>query len=215
MTDFAAERRNMVDGQVRTADVTDPRIITAMLEVPRERFVPPDRAGLAYLDIDLPLGAGRAMIKPMLLGKLLQAADIDSSGHVLDLASGSGYGAAILAQVAGSVVALEENATLAAIGRGELATLPNVISATGPLSAGWPAAAPYDAILIEGASEISPQMFCRDLKQGGRLVCVLGSGPGARAMLYRRSGEELAGRPLFDAAAPLLPGFDKKPVFAF
>ena len=215
MTDFAAARQHMVDGQVRTADVTDQRIVSAMREIPRERFVPPESVALAYLDLDLPLGGGRCLLKPMVLAKLIQAADIGPTEHVLDVACATGYGAAVLAQVAGSVVALEEDKKLAAFAAGALATVPNLTLATGPLAAGWARAAPYDAILLEGATEVVPHALCRGLKDGGRLVCVLGSGPGAKAMIYCRSGDDFGGRPLFDAAAPLLPGFAKQPVFAF
>jgi protein-L-isoaspartate(D-aspartate) O-methyltransferase len=215
MIDVTAARQNMVDGQVRTADVTDLRIIAAMRETARERFVPAASAGLAYLDLDLPLGGGRCLLKPMVLAKLIQAADIDPTDHVLDAGCATGYGAAILAQVAGSVVALEEDAKLAAIASAALGGLPNVTMVTGPIVAGWERAAPYDVVLLEGASEIVPQALCRQLKDGGRLLCVYGSGPGAKAMLYRRSGDDFGGRPLFDAAAALLPGFAKQPVFAF
>jgi protein-L-isoaspartate(D-aspartate) O-methyltransferase len=215
MTDFAAARQHMVDGQVRTSDVTDPRIISAMREIARERFVPPESVGLAYLDLDLPLGGGRCLLKPMVLAKLIQAADIGPTEHVLDVACATGYGAAVLAQVAGSVIALEEDKKLAAFAAGTLANVPNLTRATGPLASGWAGAAPYDAIIVEGATEVAPHALCRELKDGGRLVCVLGSGPGAKAMIYCRSGDDFGGRPLFDAAAPLLPGFAKQPVFAF
>ncbi len=215
MTDFAAARRMMVDGQVRTVDVTDLRIISAMQEIPRERFVPPTSASLAYLDIDLPLSGARRLLKPMVLAKLMQAAEIDPEDHVLDVACATGYGAAVLARVAGSVVALEEDKKLGQAVSTALAGIPNVTLASGALTAGWPQAAPYDAILLEGATELVPRVLCAQLKDGGRLVCVLGPGPGAKAMLYRRSGEDFGGRPLFDAAAPLLPGFAKTPVFVF
>ncbi len=215
MTDFAAARQHMVDGQVRTADVTDLRIISAMREIPRERFVPPESVALAYLDLDLPVGGGRCLLKPMVLAKLIQAADIGPTEHVLDVACATGYGAAVLAQVAGSVVALEEDKKLAAFAAGALAAVPNLTLAKGPLASGWAGAAPYDVILLEGETEVVPHALCRELKNGGRLVCVLGSGPGAKAMIYCRSGEDFGGRPLFDAAAPLLPGFAKQPVFAF
>ena len=114
MTDFAAARRHMVDGQVRTADVTDLRIIAAMLEVPRERFVPPASAALAYLDLDVPVGERpRRLLKPMVLAKLIQAAEIEATDRVLDVGCATGYGAAVLARIAGQVVALEQDAGLA------------------------------------------------------------------------------------------------------
>jgi len=217
MTDFATARRNMVEGQVRTADVTDLRIIAAMLEIPREAFVPPARAGLAYLDCDLQIGPGthgtRRLLKPMVLAKLIQAAELAGSDRVLDVGCATGYGAAVLARIAAHVVALEEDAGLTKIDA--LAGLPNLTLASGPLAAGYPQGGPYDAIVLEGAAEMAPQALFRQLKDGGRLVCVLGSGPGAKAMLYRRSGEDVGSRPIFDAAAPILPGFAKPPVFAF
>jgi protein-L-isoaspartate(D-aspartate) O-methyltransferase len=216
MTDFAAARRNMVDGQVRTADVTDLRIISAMLEVPREAFLPPAKAALAYLDLDVPVGeGGRRLIKPMVLAKLIQAADLTNTDRVLDVGCVTGYAAAVLARIAGQVVALEQDASLAQAARAALSTLPNVAVQSGMLTEGWPQGGPYDAILVEGATEFAPEALLRQLKDGGRLVCVLGSGPSAKAMLYRRSGHDTGGRAIFDATAPQLPGFAKPPQFAF
>ena len=216
MTDFATARRHMVDGQVRTADVTDLRIISAMMDIPREQFVPPASAGLAYLDLDLPVGNGtRRLLKPMVFAKLIHAADIAATDHVLDVGCATGYGTAVLARLGGQVTALEQDAGLAQAARSALAAQSNVNVATGPLTAGWPQGGPYDVIVLEGATEIEPEGFLRQLKEGGRLVCVLGSAPGAKAMLYCRSGQEMGGRPIFDAAAALLPGFTKAPVFAF
>ena len=217
MTDFATARRHMVDGQVRTADVTDLRILAAMLEIPRENFVPSDADGLAYLDLDLAIGAAgaRRLLKPMVLAKLIHAADVASSDRVLDVGCGTGYAAAILSRIAGQVITLEQDSGLAQTARAALASQSNVNVVSGPLIAGWPQGAPYDLILLEGATEIAPHTFLGQLKDGGRLVCVLGSGPAAKAMLYCRSGEELGGRPIFDAGAAVLPGFARAPVFAF
>jgi len=219
MTDFANARRHMVDGQVRPADVTDLRVISAMLEVPRERFAPPAATSLAYLDLDLPVGEGagapRRLLKPIILAKLLNAAEIEPTDKVLDVGCATGYTAALLARIAGQVVALEQDPGLVKTAQAALAALSNVTVVNGPLVDGWAQGGPYDLILLEGATEIEPQAFCRQLKDGGRLVCVLGSAPGAAAMLYRRSGDEFGGRPVFNAAAAVLPGFVKPPAFAF
>lgn len=219
MTDFAAARRNMVDGQLRTAGVTDLRLISAMQEVPRERFVPQSGVALAYIDLDVPLGEGatasRHLLKPMVLAKLIQAADLAATDRVLDVACATGYAAAVLARIVGEVVALEQDDSLAQAAGAALSPLRNVSVVKGTLSEGWPSAAPYDAIVFEGATELVPHALCRQLKDGGRLVCVLGAGPGAKAMLYCRSGEDVGGRPIFDATAAVLPGFVKPPVFAF
>ena len=217
MTDFATARRHMVDGQVRTADVTDLRILAAMLEIPRENFVPSIAAGLAYLDLALAVdeAGARRLLKPMVLAKLIHAANVASSDRVLDVGCSTGYAAAILSRIAGQVIALEQDSGLAQTARAALASQSSVNVVSGPLIAGWPQGAPYDVILLEGATEIAPHTFLGQLKDGGRLVCVLGSGPAAKAMLYCRSGEELGGRPIFDAGAAVLPGFARAPVFAF
>ena len=215
MTDFTAARRHMVDGQVRTTDVTDLRVISAMLEVPRERFVPQASAAIAYLDLDVPVGASRRLLRPMVLAKLLQAAELEATDRVLDVGCATGYTAAVLARIAGQVVALEQDAGLAKAAGDALSSQPNVDVVSGSLVEGRPQGAPYDVVVLEGATEVMPDALCQQLKDGGRLVCVLGSGPGSKAMLYRRSGAEVGGRPIFDASAALLPGFAKTPVFAF
>src|SRR5476649_1293408 len=141
MPDFAAARRTMVDGQVRTSDVTDLRLVAAMLDLPRERFVPQDKMDVAYFDLDIPVGgqgggAGRPqrrLLKPMVLAKLIQAADIGSTDRVLDVGCGNGYAAAVLARVAGQVVALEEDAALAKAAGAALSSQPNVTVVSGPL----------------------------------------------------------------------------------
>ena len=215
MTDFAAARRHMVDGQVRTTDVTDLRVISAMLEVPRERFMPPASVSLAYLDLDVPVGGARRLLRPMVLAKLIQAAELKASDRVLDVGCATGYGAALLGRIAGDVVALEQDTALAKTAGDSLLSQPNVRVVTGALAEGWAQNAPYDVVIMEGAAELVPEALCQQLKNGGRLVCVLGTGPASKAMLYTRSSGEVGGRRVFDAAAALLPGFAKTPVFAF
>jgi protein-L-isoaspartate(D-aspartate) O-methyltransferase len=221
MTDFALLRRSMVDSQVRTADVTDPRLIAAMLAVPRERFVPPAEAELAYLDRDVRLpreGADeRRLLKPMVLAKLLQAAEIGEGAHVLEVGAATGYGAAVIAHLAGSLVALEESPALADAARDNLRALAldRVEVVRGPLAAGYPGSAPYDVIVVNGAFEVTPKELLHQLKPGGRLVGVSGRGPAGKAMLFYAVGTDSAGRPIFDATAPLLPGFAAPPAFVF
>jgi protein-L-isoaspartate(D-aspartate) O-methyltransferase len=194
-----------------------------MLAVPRELFVPPALAGQAYLDSDIVVGNGRALLKPMVFAKLIQAAHIGASDHVLDVGCATGYSSAVLSRLAGSVVALEESAdlahrageTLAGGGAAQGLVATQVLVATGRLTAGWPAAAPYDFILLNGAAEILPETLGRQLKPNGRLACIFGRGPASKAMIYRMVEGQLVGRPIFDANAPVLPGFAAPPAFVF
>jgi len=216
--DFALARRMMVDGQVRTRDVFDTNLLAAMAEIPRERFVPPEQAALAYLDRNIPLTAqgSRCLLQPMVLAHLLQAADIAEGEHVLDVGCATGYTAAVLARLAGTVVALEEDSALVASARralGEFA--PQVKVVEGPLQAGWPDLSPYDVIVLEGAAEVIPAAVFRQLKDGGRLVTIDGVRPGAKAAVYYSVTGDVSVRPLIEAAAPLLPGFAKPPAFVF
>jgi protein-L-isoaspartate(D-aspartate) O-methyltransferase len=213
MFDTAAARRMMVDGQVRTADVTNPELIAAMLAVPREAFVPQALAALAYADCDITLGPGRVLLKPMVLAKLIQAAQVGAGDRVLDVGCGTGYSSAVLSRIAGPVVALEEDAVLARRAQDVLASAVEVV--TGPLTAGWPAATPYDLILLNGATEIVPDALGRQLKPSGRLACIFGRAPAAKGMIYRLVEGQLVGRSIFDAAAPVVPGCAAAPAFVF
>ncbi len=222
MTDFAAARRSMVDSQVRTSDVTDLRIIAAMLELPRERFVPQSDAALAYLDRDIPLRApgvapGRCLLKPMVLAKMLQAAGVRASDHVLDVGCTTGYSAALLARLAGSVIALEEDPALAAAAGENLKAMGGgkVEVVKGPLAQGFAPRTPYDLVFIDGASEIEPRSLFDQIKDQGRLIAVVGRPPAARAVLYRSVGGDVSGWPVFDASAPILPGFAAPAEFVF
>jgi protein-L-isoaspartate(D-aspartate) O-methyltransferase len=221
MVDYAAARRMMVDGQVRTADVTDLRILNAMMDLPRERFLTEDKAALAYLDLDLAVNAPgqplRRLLKPMVLAKLVQAAAVGPDDRVLDVGCATGYSTALLGRLGGSIIGLEEDAALAkqAADAVSAAGQPNVRIVTGPLSDGCPTEAPFDVIVLEGAAEVVPETLFDQLKDGGRLVGVLGRGAEGKAMLYRRIGGELSGRAVFDAAATVLPGFAKRAEFVF
>lgn len=216
MADFASLRRTMVDGQIRTADVTDRPLIQAMLDVPRERYLPSAQAAIAYLDIDLPAGEhGRRLLTPMVLAKMLQALDLSEGDRALDIGCAGGYAAALMARMGASVVALEEESMLAAQARANLSDARNVTAISGKLADGHLSGAPYDVILVEGAIDLEPETLCRQLADGGRLVCIRGAGPAAKATLYRRDGAEITPRAVFDAAGSALPGFARPAAFAF
>jgi len=215
MIDYSRARRTMVDTQLRTADVTDQRVLDAFVEVPREDFVPADKVGLAYLDLDLPVAPGRCLMQPMVLAKLIQAAKPGPEDRAMVVAAGVGYGAAILTSLVASVTAVEDEAALAAFATGQLAAYPNVAVKTGPLAAGHAAGAPYDVILIEGAVELVPEAILAQLADGGRLVTVVGFDRPGRATSFIKSKGDAAGRVIFDIVAPPLQAFARKPEFAF
>jgi protein-L-isoaspartate(D-aspartate) O-methyltransferase len=221
MSAFATARQKMVDGQVRTNDVTDHRVLDAMLTVPREAFVPADRQGMAYLDLDLdvsPAGAVRRfLVKPMLTAKLLQAAEIRSTDRVLVVGCASGYAAALAARLAAEVVATESEPAVQSRAS-ELAAklgLGNVTVKMAAPSLGDPADGRFDVILLNGATEIPVDGLCRQLKEGGRLVGVFALSKPARAMIITHSHDDFGSRVLFDAAAPVLPGLEHVPEFVF
>jgi protein-L-isoaspartate(D-aspartate) O-methyltransferase len=172
---------------------------------------------LAYLDLDAPANdsGSRRLLKPMVLAKLLYAADIGGTDRVLDVGCASGYSSAILGRLGADVVALEEDAALAGRASTALRGQKNVTVVTGPLVAGWPASAPYDVIVVNGACDVAPAALCDQLADRGRLVCIVGSGPAGKATLFRRDGNDIGSRRIFDAAAPLLPGFARAPAFSF
>ncbi|MEW6644271.1 MAG: methyltransferase domain-containing protein [Pseudomonadota bacterium] len=221
MTNFANARRKMVDGQVRTSDVTDLRIIEAMLDVPREAFVPEAQRGLAYLDLDLDVseGAGgkRYLIKPVVIAKMLQAAEIKATDRVLVVGCATGYAAAVAARLAAEVVATEADPALAARATTILAGqgAGNVTVVAAAAAAGEPSRAPYDVIVLDGATEIAPDGLYGQLAMGGRLVGVFAAGQPPRVEIVTRSPGDFGNRPLFDAYAPVLPGMERPAAFVF
>ncbi len=218
MIDYAAARLAMVDSQIRPNKVTDEAVLEAFLAVPRERFVPARLRGAAYVDDDLPLGGGRYMMQPMVLARLIQLAEIGREDSVLEIGCGTGYGTALLARLARSVVAVDSEVELArqAVARLRELAIDNATVVEAPLGIGHPGRAPYRVILCEGAVQRIPDAIANQLAEGGRLVCVLrpDSGPG-RAVVMTSVGGVLSQWPAFDAAVPLLPGFEAEPSFVF
>jgi protein-L-isoaspartate(D-aspartate) O-methyltransferase len=207
MTDFDRARKLMVDNQLRTSGITDRRVLAAMGEVPRERFVPEVRRPLAYIDDAIGVGAGRKLAAPAPFAKLVQLAEIETGDHVLDLGCANGYSAAVLGRLAGSVVAVESDASLAAEARSTLAAtgVTNVTIADGPLETAGKGQGPYDVIVLEGAVTAVPEALFAQLKPGGRLVALIAApGRTAVAHLFAHSGKGIASRPAFDAILPPL-----------
>jgi protein-L-isoaspartate(D-aspartate) O-methyltransferase len=221
MQGFSTARQHMVDGQVRPSDVTDLRIIDAMLEVPREAFVPQSQRALAYLDLDLDLSEGisakRFLIKPVVTAKMLQAAEIMATDKVLVAGCAAGYTAAVVARLAGQVTATESDPAQAAKARDVLAELGlgNVTFQAAAAAEGFPGNAPYDVIVLDGATEIVPERLYAQLGDGGRLVGVFAITKPPRAMMVTRSHGDFGNRALFDATAPVLPGLERLPAFVF
>lgn len=221
MQDYATARHNMVDSQIKPNRVTDIAVMDAMREVPRELFVPTIARGVAYVDEDIRIADGRFLMEPMVLARLLDAAAIRRDDVVLDIGCGTGYSTAVLARLANTVVAVESDRELAR-GAGELLLrlgVDNAVIVDGPLTEGYPAQAPYQVIVLEGAVARVPDGIMAQLDEGGRLVAVIAPDLGRPAMgcatLFRRLHGQIASRPLFDAGTQLLLGFEPQPTFQF
>jgi len=221
MSGFSTARQNMVDCQVHPSDVTDIRILDAMLEVPREAFVPQSQRPLAYLDLDLDVSEGasvkRFLIAPAVTARMLQAAEIKDTDRVLVVGCATGYTAAVVAKFAGQVTATESDSSLVTKAKSALAGLGlgNVTVRVAAAADGDSADAPYDVIVLNGATEIIPEGLFRQLKEGGRLVGVFAATQPPRAMIVTHSRDDFGHRALFDAAAPVLPGLERVPAFVF
>ena len=216
MTDYSIARENMIESQVRPNGITDHRIIAALAGLAREDFVPESRRPVAYVDEDVELIPGRYLVEAMAFARLVQLAEIKPGDRVLHIGAGSGYGSAVLSQLAGSVTALECDSGLAAQARANLADRGNLAVVEGPLQEGWKAAAPYDVILIEGRAGEVPQAVQAQLANGGRLAAVVGDRPVAKAQLLTVHGDATAVRSAFDASVAMLPGLEaKRPAFVF
>ena len=215
----AQQRRQLVDGQLRTADVNDKALLAAILETSREAFVRAQDRAFAYIDRDLlvaPEGAPepRFMLAPMVFGRMAQAVAVKTSDRVLDVACGTGWSSAVLARMAADVVALDNEAMIGAA-RTALGGQSGIALVAGDLATGVPAKGPFDVIIVEGAIEVEPKALIDQLADGGRLVAVVGKGQSGRITLWTKSGTETGSVALLNAAAPLLKAFTKAPGFAF
>ncbi len=225
--DFAQVRRNMVDCQLRTNKLVSEAVIDAFLTVPREKFVPQSKVSCAYVDDDLALDSGRFLMEPMVLARLLQAADIKKNDLVLDIGVSTGYSSVVLSKMASTVVALEENEDFRQQAAKNFVELQadNAVTMEGKLLEGCHAQAPFDVIVLQGSAEYIPEVLLDQLADGGRLVAVIGdgvsessfsslSGQGiAQAKLYIKKDGVVSSKTLFDAAVPRLPGFEREKEF--
>ena len=217
MSDFAERRRIMVDTQVRPSDVTKFPIIDAMLNVPRERFVPDALRETAYMGEHVPLGDGRVVLDPRVLAKMIEAVDIDRDDLVLDIGAGLGYSAAVMARMAEAVIALEENPEFAKEAERVLGEngADNVAVVEGALADGAAKHGPYDVIIVEGAAEVIPDAITSQLKDGGRIVAIFADGRLGTARVGHCFDGAISWRTAFNANAPTLPGFERAREFVF
>jgi protein-L-isoaspartate(D-aspartate) O-methyltransferase len=223
MSNFKAERENMIESQVRPNAVTQGELLKAMLKTPRELFVPPSQRSLAYMDDALRVEAAREgqparyLLSPMVFAKLAQLAEIKPVDKVLDVGCATGYSTAILACLAREVLGLECDAGLAALAKDTLSgqRIENARVVTGSLQDGFKAESPFDVIFLNGRSGCEPEMLFSQLSAGGRLVAIMGEETASKAQIFRKIDSLIQRVTAFDAAAPLLPGFEPKKAFAF
>ncbi len=216
MSVYDTRRTMMVDNQVRPSDVTKFPIIDAMLKIRREAYVPDDKREAAYMGENLELAPGRVMLEPRTFAKMLDALDIGPADMVLDLGCGLGYSAAVLAEMADTVVALEQDEHLASEAEAILAReeVMNAVVLTGPLAEGAAKHGPYDAIIVEGGVGVLPEAIEGQLKEGGRIACLIMEGTLGIVKIGSKQGGRIAWRFAFNASAPVLPGFEATREFA-
>lgn len=215
MPDYPARRTMMVDTQIRPSDVTKFPIIEAFLHIPREVFVPTHLKEAAYAGENLMLGEGRILLEPRTMAKMLDALNITRTELVLDVGAGLGYSTAVIAQLAEAVVGVEENDSFAADAQTNLGTqaIDNAVIHQGPLVEGDAQHGPYDVIIVQGGVEVLPDALVAQLKEGGRVACLFMSGALGVGRLGVRQHGTIAWRDIFNAAAPVVPGFAKAPEF--
>ena len=217
MFDYAKARDHMVESQIRTNDVTDVPLLRAFRSLPREAFVPQAQAALAYGDTHIELDENRLMLRPRDFAKMVQAAEVTKADNVLDIACARGYSTAVLAQLADMVVGVETSE--AAVTRAtELLVGANVLNAAvveGTLKSGAREHGPFNVIFVNGAVPSVPKSWFDQLANDGRLVAIIQNGPVGRATLFRKSGDVIGERVIFDSSVPYLHGFAPEPAFIF
>jgi protein-L-isoaspartate(D-aspartate) O-methyltransferase len=213
----AIQRQKMVDGQLITTGITDKAVMAAMLSVPREAFLPSDKRPFAHIDEDIEIGDGRYLMEPSPFAKLLQLAKIGPDAIVLDIGAASGYSSAVLSRIAASVIAVDESEALVTQASDKLVELgfDNVAVIQARHDEGCAAEAPYDAIIIEGAVADVPAALLSQLKDGGKLVAVIGVGNAASAWLYIKEDGRISKRRAFNCAVKSLPGLPVEETFEF
>ena len=215
MADYETRRRMMVDTQVRPSDVTKFPIIDALLRVPREAFVPEDKREAAYADTLIELGEGRVVLDARTLSKMLNAMDIQSEEMVLDIGCGLGYSTAVLACLADFVVGLEQDEAMVDEAQAKLSEqgIDNAAIFAGTLRDGQAKNAPYDAIILQGGVEVVPETLLDQLKDGGRICALFAEGAFGDARIGYKIDGHVTWRPMFNALAPVLPGFEAHRAF--
>lgn len=219
-TDYAVQRRNMVESQLRPNRVTDERILVAMEQLPREIFVPAGAAAASYLDEDIAIGNGRFLMEPMLQARLLQAAAIKDTDKVLEIGCATGYGTALLASLSREIVATDIDSALLTAATTNLRHLGLKAQFTAsPFERGLPEMQPYDVIMVNGAVAEVPAGWAAQLNDNGRLLVILRVDNGVTqtgvARLYRKVAGQFSFQTLFDAQTPYLPGMGPRPKFVF
>lgn len=211
-------RFNMIEQQIRPWEVLDPQVLDLLFVVKRENFTPPAYRNLAFADMEIPLGEGQAMLAPKIEAKLLQELGLKKTDKVLEIGTGSGYMAALLAARAEHVVSVENRPALAEQARRNLAAagVDNVTVETGDGTGGWPARGPYDAIVVSGSLPELPAALLKQLRLGGRLAAIVGSAPVMEAVLVTCTGEGIYNTVnLFETVVAPLDGITAKPAFVF
>lgn len=216
MTDFAAQRDNLVEGQIRPHGVTNPAIAQAVRAIPREKFVPKALRAVAYMEDPIEITAGRSLMPAMTFARMVQVADLEGTETALDIGCGLGYSAAVLSHLVDTVIALEDSEDMVATAEEKLADLEigNVAVVCGPLNEGVASQGPYDVIFIEGAVEVVPTAVLDQLAEGGRLITVVLENGRGEIRTFVKEGKGTSDRANYDAIVPAVPGFEKPQAFA-